>query len=72
MALAIFIAVVIYNVSNYFNTRGMLHDAARATFVDPRYTDFIIQGFINNLLGSLFLLALLLFALYFVVKKLTN
>ena len=50
----------------------MLHDAARSVFVDPRYTDFVIQGFINNLLTSLILLIIVLVVLYFVVKKLTD
>ena len=50
----------------------MLHDAARSVFVDPRYTDFVIQGFLNNLLTSIVLLIIVFVVLYFVVKKLTD
>lgn len=50
----------------------MLHDAARSVFVDPRYADFIIQGFLNNLLTSIILLIIVLVVLYFIVKKLTD
>ena len=70
--LTIFIVLLVYNVSNYFNTRAMLHDAAMSPFVDPRYNDFIIQGFINNLLFSLFIFLVIALVLYFVVKKLTD
>lgn len=72
LSLVIFISILIYNISNYFMTRNMLHDAARSVFVDPRYTNFIIQGFLNNLLTSVILLTIVLVALYFVVKKLTD
>ena len=72
LSLVVFVSILIYNISNYFTTRNMLHDAARSVFVDPRYTDFVIQGFINNLLTSLILLIIVLVVLYFVVKKLTD
>lgn len=64
----IFITFLIYNISNYFNTREMLHDAARSMFVDPRYANFIIQGFLNNLTSSLILLVIIFVILYFIVK----
>ena len=50
----------------------MLHDAAMSPFVDPRYNDFIIQGYVNSLLFSLFIFLVIAFVLYFVVKKLTD
>lgn len=68
----IFIAVLLYNISNYLNTKDMLHDAARSIFVDPRYTNFIIQGFLNNLTTSLILLIVVLIVVYFIVKKISD
>ena len=72
LSLVVFVSILIYNISNYFTTRNMLHDDARSVFVDPRYTDFVIQGFLNNLLTSIVLLIIVFVVLYFVVKKLTD
>ena len=71
-AAVIFTVVLIYNISNYLNTRAMLHDAATSPFVDPRYTNFIIQGYVNSMLFSLVLFGIFLLVFYFVSKKLTD
>ena len=50
----------------------MLHDAAMSPFVDPRYNNFIIQGFLNNLFMSVLVFGIVAVVLYFVVKKITE
>lgn len=50
----------------------MLHDAAMSPFVDPRYNNFIIQGFLNNLFMSVLVFGVVAVVLYFVVKKITE
>ena len=70
--MTVLIVVVLYNISNYLNTRAMLHDAAMSPFVDPRYNNFIIQGFLNNLFMSVLVFGVVAVVLYFVVKKITE
>ena len=50
----------------------MLHDAARSPFVDPRYTSFVVDGFVNSLVFSLVLFGVFLLVFYFISKKLTE
>lgn len=69
---ALFIAVVIYVSQSYIEMQHFVRQNMNAAFVDPKYLDFILNGFFNNLRTSIIVFIIFAVIFVFVSKIITN